>query len=169
MKNRHSKSSHISEARFREVISFFAADLPSLTAAELTGLNYRTIHRIYSLMRERLVELAFQEMQPLTGDIEVDAVTDAKQRPGKQSYFGARRVRGKRGRGSPIFPSKGHRGDEWYDSSFRRVWLYLRQVYPTQMPSKLIEIHAQKSSRFFHICFSLMIRYLYIINLSSAT
>jgi len=68
---------------------FFAADIPTLTAAELTGLNYRTAHRIYSLMRERLVELALQEMQPLAGDIE-----------GDESYFGARRVRGKRGRGA---------------------------------------------------------------------
>ena len=77
MKNRYSKSSHISEARFREVIRYFAADLPSLTAAELTGLNYRTIHRIYSLMRERLVEMTIEEMHPFAGDIEVD-----------ESYFG---------------------------------------------------------------------------------
>ncbi|MEI6345388.1 MAG: hypothetical protein WCP41_08540 [Verrucomicrobiota bacterium] len=47
------------------------------------------MHRIYSLMRERLDELALQEMKPPAGDIEVD-----------ESYFGARRVRGKRGRGS---------------------------------------------------------------------
>jgi hypothetical protein len=77
MKNRYSKGAHVSEARFREVIRLFAADLPSLTAAELTGLNYRTVHRIYSLMRERLVGMTFQEMQPFAGDIEVDAVTDA--------------------------------------------------------------------------------------------
>jgi len=87
--DRYSKSSHVSEARFREVIRFFASDLPALTAAELTGLNYRTVHRIYTLMRERLVEMALQEIQPFAGDIEVD-----------ESYFGARRVRGKRGRGA---------------------------------------------------------------------
>jgi transposase-like protein len=89
MKNRYSKGSHVSEARFREVIRFFAADLPALTASELSGLNYRTVHRIYTLMRERLVEMAFQEIQPFAGDIEVD-----------ESYSGARRVRGKRGRGA---------------------------------------------------------------------
>jgi hypothetical protein len=55
MKKRYSKGARVSEARFWEVIRFFAADLPSLTVAELTGLNYRTVHRIYSLMRERLV------------------------------------------------------------------------------------------------------------------
>ncbi len=52
-------------------------------------MNYRTVHRIYTLLRERLVEMALQEMQPFAGDIEVD-----------ESYFGARRVRGKRGRGA---------------------------------------------------------------------
>jgi len=88
MKNRYSKSSHISEARFRAMIRFFAGDLPSLTVAELTGLNYRTVHRIYSLLRERLVEFAIQEMRPFAGDIEID-----------ESYFGARSVRGKRGCG----------------------------------------------------------------------
>ena len=77
MKNRYSKSAHVYEARFREVIRFFAANLSSLTAAEFNGFNYRTVQRIYSLMRERLVEMTFQEMQPLAGDIEVDAVTDA--------------------------------------------------------------------------------------------
>jgi hypothetical protein len=82
MKNRHSKGAHVSEARFREVIRFFAADLPSLTAAELTGLNYRTVHRIDSLMRERLVEMTFQEMQPFAGDIEVDESRGPQQHTG---------------------------------------------------------------------------------------
>jgi transposase-like protein len=89
MKNRYSKSSHISEAKFRQVIRFFSADLPALTAAKLTGLNYRTVQCIYSLIRQRLVQISSLEMRPLTGDIEVD-----------ESYFGARRVRGKRGRGA---------------------------------------------------------------------
>jgi len=40
-------------------------------------------------MREGLVEMTFQEMQPFAGDIDVD-----------DCYFGARRVRGKRGRGA---------------------------------------------------------------------
>jgi len=77
MKNRNSKGAHVAEARFREVIRFFVADLPSLTVTKLTGLNYRTVHRIYSLKRVRLVELALQKMQPFSEDIEVDAVTDA--------------------------------------------------------------------------------------------
>ena len=50
MKSRYSKGAHVSGAGFRIVIRSFAADLPSLTAAELTGLNYRIVHRIYSLI-----------------------------------------------------------------------------------------------------------------------
>lgn len=38
------------------MIRFFAADHLALTAAELTGLNYRTVHRLYSLLREGLIE-----------------------------------------------------------------------------------------------------------------
>lgn len=91
MKSRYSKGEYVSEARFREVIRLFAADLPSLTAAALTGLNYRTMDRIYSLMRERFVEMTFQKMQPFAGDIKVD-----------ESCCGARRVRGKRGRGAGV-------------------------------------------------------------------
>ena len=64
MKNRYSKGAHISEARFREVIRFFGADLPSLTAAELTGLNYRTVHRIYSLNYIRPIKLIVSHPSP---------------------------------------------------------------------------------------------------------
>jgi transposase len=89
MKNRYMKRARISERKFREVLKLYAVDLPALTAAELSRLNYRTVHRSYNLLRGRLVELALKELKPFAGDIEVD-----------ESYFGARRVRGKRGRGA---------------------------------------------------------------------
>ncbi len=83
------KRARISERKFREVLKLHAADLPALAVAELTRLNYRTVHRIYHLLRERMMELALAELKPFAGDIEVD-----------ESYFGARRVRGKKGRGA---------------------------------------------------------------------
>lgn len=83
------KRARISERKFREVLKLYAADLPALTTAKLTGLNYRTVHRIYHLLRERTVELTLNELKPFAGEIEVD-----------ESYFGARRVRGRRGRGA---------------------------------------------------------------------
>jgi transposase-like protein len=89
VKNKYRKRSRISERKFRQVLSYFSADLPALTAAKLAGLNYRTVHGIYTLLRARVVALALQEARPMLGQIEVD-----------ESYFGARRVRGKRGRGA---------------------------------------------------------------------
>ena len=80
MKNRYSKGAHVSEARFLEVIRFFAADLPALTATELSGLNYRTVHRIYSLMRERLVELTLEEMYQARIDTDPQGILSLKQR-----------------------------------------------------------------------------------------
>ena len=89
MKNRYIKGARVSEVKFREVLRYFAVDLPALTAGELSGLNYRTVHRLYELLRQRVVALALREGQEFTGEVEID-----------ESYFGARRVRGKRGRGA---------------------------------------------------------------------
>ena len=62
--------------------------------------------RIIQLLRERITELAEKESYFQTGEIEID-----------ESYFGARRVRGKRGRGAAgkmkVFGMK-KRGDRVY-------------------------------------------------------
>ena len=89
MKNKYVKGARISERKFREVLRYFAHDLPVLTAAKLCGLNYRTVHRLCALLRQRVVAQAVQESPPLGGEVEID-----------ESYFGPRRVRGKRGRGA---------------------------------------------------------------------
>jgi len=89
MLNRYYKSSKLSEAKFREVLKFFSTDIPSLKTAELTNLNKNTVHTIYSKLRERLAELSLEENEPFHGEVEVD-----------ESYFGAKRIRGKRGRGA---------------------------------------------------------------------
>ena len=89
MKNKYLKGARISERKFREVLRYFAHDLPVLTAAKLCGLNYRTVHRRCALLRQRVVARAVQESPPLGGEVEID-----------ESYFGPRRVRGKRGRGA---------------------------------------------------------------------
>ena len=89
MLNRYYKSSKLSEAKFREVLKFFSTDIPSLKTAELTNLNKNTVHSIYNKLRERLAELSLKENEPFHGEVEVD-----------ESYFGAKRIRGKRGRGA---------------------------------------------------------------------
>jgi transposase len=67
----------------------YCADVGALRASKLTGLNKNTTHRLYGLLRARVVEMAKGEAAPFTGNVEVD-----------ESYFGPRRVRGRRGRGS---------------------------------------------------------------------
>ena len=89
MKNKYLKRTHFSERKFRELLKLFCADIPALTSASLAGLNARTTQRIHTLLRERILLLAAGENAPLSGEVEID-----------ESYFGARRVKGKRGRGA---------------------------------------------------------------------
>jgi hypothetical protein len=52
-------------------------------------LNRNTINKILCLARQRILLITQLQSAPLVGQIEVD-----------ESYFGARRVKGKRGRGA---------------------------------------------------------------------
>jgi transposase len=88
MKNKYSKRSRISETKIREVVRCFSADLNALQAAALTKLNRNTVNRIYGALRER-VQSACEAQRPMFGIVEVD-----------ESLFGAKRVKGKRGRGA---------------------------------------------------------------------
>jgi len=94
-KNKYAKSSRVSEAKFRHLLKCFALDLDATQIAQLSGLNRNTVNRYLRLLRERIA-LWCEEESPFEGQIEVD-----------ESYFGARRVRGKRGRGAqhkvPVF------------------------------------------------------------------
>jgi transposase len=89
MKNKYIKHSHILEGKFREIIRLFCADLEATQIAELSKINRNTINRILQLLRERIAGFAEEESCFTSGEIEID-----------ESYFGARRVRGKRGRGA---------------------------------------------------------------------
>ena len=88
MKNKYVYRSRISEKKFREVVKLFSLDLEADQTAKITGLSRNTINKYYKAFRERIVKIC-DEDSPLSGEIEVD-----------ESYFGARRVKGKRGRGA---------------------------------------------------------------------
>jgi transposase len=87
-KNKYSNRSRISEAKFREIIRYFSLDLDAQKIAILINLNRNTINRYLSLIRKRITEKCEQDATFL-GEIEVD-----------ESYFGAKRIKGKRGRGA---------------------------------------------------------------------
>ena len=89
MKNKYAKHAHISEGMFRKVLKLFCADIPALTTGGLTGLSVQGMQQLYDGLRLRIMELALEEARPFAGEVEID-----------ESYFGPRRVRGKRGRGA---------------------------------------------------------------------
>lgn len=63
-------------------------DLTATDAAELTGLSVRSVNPIYLKLRQRIAEHC-EAQSPLRGEVEVD-----------ESYFGPKRIKGKRGRGA---------------------------------------------------------------------
>ena len=95
--NKYIKNTHISEQQFRSILKEFCFDSGATETSKRLGLNRNTVNRIYKLLRERIYEISeSHSREKVDGDIEVD-----------ESYFGARRVRGKRGRGAgskiPVF------------------------------------------------------------------
>ncbi|AQT69690.1 Transposase [Anaerohalosphaera lusitana] len=89
MINKYKKRSKISEAKFRQIVKLFALDIEATKIAELTGLSRKTINTILYKIRIRIAEYCQQQSPFDVGEIEID-----------ESYFGARRVRGVRGRGA---------------------------------------------------------------------
>jgi len=93
--NKYIRRSRISEAKFRELIQYFSLDLDAYKIAFLTGLNRNTVNRYLLLIRKRIAEFC-EQSSPFSGEVEVD-----------ESYFGAKRLKGKRGRGAygktPVF------------------------------------------------------------------
>jgi transposase len=95
IRNKYLKRSRISEAKFRELLRHFSLDLSAKNIAILTNLNRNTVNRYLLILRKRIAEYC-EQYSPFKGEIEVD-----------ESYFGAKRIKGKRGRGAgaktPVF------------------------------------------------------------------
>jgi transposase-like protein len=88
MRNKYVRRSHISEKKFRQLVKLFSLDLDAIQISELSHLNRNTVNRYLKIIRTRIAELCEIE-SPLGGEVEID-----------ESYFGAKRVKGKRGRGA---------------------------------------------------------------------
>ena len=66
----------------------FALDMTATQTAHMTGLSLRGTNQIFLRLREKLAQEC-EKNSPFSGDLEAD-----------ESYFGPRRVRGRRGRGA---------------------------------------------------------------------
>ncbi|NLK66413.1 MAG: IS1595 family transposase [Campylobacteraceae bacterium] len=95
MKNKYIYRSRISETKFREILKYFCLDIEAVKISELTGVSEKTLGKIFKQIRVLMMNEC-EKISKFSGEIEVD-----------ESYFGAKRVRGKRGRGAsnktPVF------------------------------------------------------------------
>ena len=88
LKNKYQKFSKITEPKFRQLLRLFALDLTASDTAKLTDVSIRSVNNLYLKLRRRLADECGRQA-PLYGIVELD-----------ESYFGAKRIRGKRGRGA---------------------------------------------------------------------
>ena len=94
-KNRYYFRSRISERKFRQLLLCFCLDLDAYEASKISLISYQSCKIIYKKLRIHILRYCINESADV-GIFELD-----------ESYFGARRVRGKRGRGAagktPVF------------------------------------------------------------------
>jgi transposase len=106
MRNKYIKNAKISEAEFRQILKLFCLEMEAAKTAKFMGINRVSVNRIFDKIRERIADICESESPFVNGEIELD-----------ESYFGARRVRGVRGRGArgkiPVFGIL-KRGDKVY-------------------------------------------------------
>ena len=88
MKNKYIYRSRISEGKFRQIVKLFSLDLTATQIRGLVGLNPKTVDLLINKIRAR-ISLVSKSEAPMIGEFEAD-----------ESYFGPRRVKGKRGRGA---------------------------------------------------------------------
>ncbi len=90
------KFNRLSKYKIKKIIQCFSMDLTATATSELLKLNRKTINNYFTEFRELILENSIQQEQKELGIFELD-----------ESYFGAKRVRGKRGRGAagktPVF------------------------------------------------------------------
>jgi len=88
VRNKYIFRSRISEKKFREILKLFSFDIEAVKIAKMTAVSRPTINKLLKEIRKRIAAVC-EASSPFSGQIEVD-----------ESYFGARRVKGKRGRGA---------------------------------------------------------------------
>ena len=88
-KNKYIKRTKLSNYKIKQIIRHFVVDLTAIQTSKLLDINRNSVNRIFNLIRDKIYEdlMVVDQNIQFSGEIELD-----------ESYFGARRVRGKRGR-----------------------------------------------------------------------
>lgn len=121
-KNRYYRRSRITEAKSRQLVRCFSLDFTASSTAEVIGVSVRSTNSIFLKILHRIAEQCELE-SPLQGAVEVD-----------ESYFGAHRVRGKRGRGAYgktiVFGLLKRQGKVYSRNRSRLLQNHARRHYP---------------------------------------
>ena len=106
MSNKYQKSSHFSDRKYREILKLFSEEVSATAVSNIMGISRPAVNRIFKNIRIKIAKHCQENSIFESGEIELD-----------ESYFGARRVKGKRGRGAngkiPVFGML-KRGDKVY-------------------------------------------------------
>ena len=90
------KYNRLSKYKIEKIIKCFSEDLTASSTARILGINRNTINTYYDEFRKKLLLYSIEVTKQEYGEFELD-----------ESYFGAKRIRGKRGRGAagktPVF------------------------------------------------------------------
>ena len=82
--------------KFNKLLRCFCTDITATACAEIVGVNRNTVNSWYNDFRHKIILQVLAEIRRESGEFEVD-----------ESYFGAKRIRGKRGCGAagktPVF------------------------------------------------------------------
>ena len=81
--------SRILEKKFREIIKLFSTDLTAQQIALFSGISRNSVNKLLKNIKIRIVQECEKESLFDKEEIEMD-----------ESYFGAKRIRGKKGRGA---------------------------------------------------------------------
>jgi transposase len=89
------KYRRLSNYKIKKILKCFCEDITATQTAKILDINRNTINNYYDEIRQKII-IFTNKKQKFFGEIELD-----------ESYFGAKRVRGKRGRGAagktPVF------------------------------------------------------------------
>ena len=90
------KYNRLSKYKIKKIIKCFSEDLTASSTARILGINRNTINTYYDEFRKKLLLYSIEVTKQEYREFELD-----------ESYFGAKRIRGKRGRGAagktPVF------------------------------------------------------------------
>ena len=134
MKNKYIIRSRISEKKFREILKYFAEDIEASKISNLAKISEVTLCKIFREIRI-LMSKECEKISKFSGEISKPA--QKLRFEIDESYFGAKRGRGKRGRGAsgkqPVF------------GMFKRDGKVYTQVVKNCSANELIPILSQYS------------------------